>query len=157
LYVPALAFKIWSPVTHQIVIKSAFMMLPAVQTCHLIHCQGVAYSADVSSKPLSSCSLQYRLVSYNPLFRNSIFRHTFQIFCVIFILFIYVICNSVISLYSLHQCSVDANAEIINTTYWSLSSSDGEVIRCPGCVSAWESSNYHILSVQTSPGALSVS
>jgi len=35
--------------------------------CHLIDCQGVAYSADVSSKPLSRCSLQYRLVSSNPL------------------------------------------------------------------------------------------
>ena len=35
--------------------------------CHLIDCQGVAYSADVSSKPLSRCSLQYRLVSSNTL------------------------------------------------------------------------------------------
>jgi hypothetical protein len=31
--------------------------------CHLIQCQSVAFSADVSSTPLSGCSRQYRFVS----------------------------------------------------------------------------------------------
>jgi hypothetical protein len=88
--------------------------------CHLSHCQGVACSADLSSKPLSRCSLQYRLCHLIHCFGTQFSETHFKSSVLFsFCLYVYVICNSIISLYSLHLCSVHANAEI-NTTYWSL-------------------------------------